>query len=47
MYILSIISLHLCLALSQCQDHQEHRLRQPGADGGAVEEEVREGEGEE
>ena len=31
----------------QCQDHQEHGLHQPGADGGAVEAEVREGEGEE
>lgn len=37
----------LCLPLPQCQDHQEHRLHQPGADGRAVEEEVWEGEGEE
>lgn len=43
----SLTLLHLCPPLKQCQDHQEHCLRQPGADCGAVEEEVREGEREE
>lgn len=32
---------------AQSEDHQEHSVCEPGADGRGVEEEIREGEGEE
>lgn len=37
----------MSVSVFQSQNHKEHGVSEPGADGGGVEEEVREGEGEE